>query len=447
MLPHRASANAFPFLAALLIASAAPAGPAALPQVPAASPAERSLSQARSVLRRFACPAPDRARMARALAVAGVDLGAAGAAALDKAFASAAAAHAAWRPDAERALLARLSTGFEAAPLAALPASCVRPVIDAWDQGLRFESDAFAALLAASPAAGSDAAALAVTVLRGLQWQAIAPIGGQAGMPDLRARDLLEAVACRGADGGMSPPALRAACSGYAADRARLLRNLAEAAVEAEARRADASRVASAWSEARTARDADPAQDVLRAGDWRPIAMVLQMAPVLVASAELVDLQRRTASQVASTVDPGSAWCLYEALLAPGPACRAYERLAEFERLAAEVPAGVRAAAQDLVRSRCLEDRQRLERQVDERARAMEASAAMVRGTVRAGSLGSIVGADLDALDVKLRTQASAPNGLRGAPGAGIADRGWDALRGQLQAWRGAAAPGDQRGQ
>lgn len=402
-------------IAALLLPAVAQAQPSTPGQSPP-SPADATRTPAAAIVRRLMPPTPDPGRMGRALAIAGLS-DAVSRSVIEDATARAAAGFDAWRPAAGRALEEELGPELERAPGSTVPASRVRNVIGRWDEGLRFELDALDALLAAHPASSAASAELARSALRALQAQALVPLGGRDGPPDLRSVDLLEAALARGAASVVPAADLRTMLAGYEAERARLLRRVAEAAVESESRRPEANRIASEWSQSRTAQDADPRQDPFTVGEWRRLAFALEMAPVLDASAKLVDLQRRTATQAAAALDPVSAWCLYAALLASGRSEPPARRMAALEARADALPAELREAARATVREFCTSGRPALEREVDALALASESSAAAVRATAAPGGMER---ADLGSIDAQLRASmgSGAGFGARGSLGS-----------------------------
>jgi hypothetical protein len=379
--------------------------PTTPPALPVQTRESMARDQAASILRRIMAPAPSRTRMDRALAIAGLD-DKVQKATLDGALAAAKSGYDAWRPGAEQALAGELRPALEAQPGPTVPPACTRSVITRWDEGMKFEADAFEQALAAVPAGNDAAIGMARTIFRGLQAQAINGGDAPAQLADLRRADLLEAALRCGVGGEVSAEQLRGMLSTYEEDRTRLIREGAEAAMAADARRLEVVTVVSAWYERKTSINADPRQDLRHSAGSGPVIISLQNAPQVDVSARFADLQRRTAEQLTNVLGPKAAWCLYVQFLASGRTDSPSDRIAALERVAASLPADRRDAALTLIREFCVTDRQAMQRDVAAMQKSIEDFVAPVRSTLKPGAVKALTDAQLEEINKTLELRA-----------------------------------------
>ena len=384
---------------------AAPA-PAATPAPPAAPSGSADPSTTRrapnpqvaAILARSLMPAPHVARMDRALAIAGVgdrftkD-------AVTAAAAKAKAGYDTWRATAEPTLTESIRAAVDADPGPGFPRRCTAQIIAAWDEGAAFERDAFATLVSSALPEGDAAGSLARAALAAGQAQALRSTLAYGPLVDFCQADMLESGIRAAAAVPNSPTSaeqLRGMLSGYETERARLLRDICEAVLEAESRRRQVLTMAAEWYRNRAGASAD----MVRMPGAVQLAEPLINATLVDAGARMAAFQRRTAQQVAGALAPEGAWSVSTSLLASGRKDSPAVRIDPVVAAIAELPEDRREEARTMLREFCTTDRAAMQKTVDAAVDALEMQARIVKPAQR---VEAIAGLDLDALDAQLR--------------------------------------------
>lgn len=384
-------------LAAVLpLAAAQQSTPAATP--PPANPAvERSAPnrQVTAIVARSLMPAPHVARMDRALAIAGLgdrftkD-------AVTAAAAKAKVGYDTWRATAESALTESIRAAVDADPGPGFPRRCKGQIVAAWDEGAAFERDAFATLLASALPEGDAAGSLASAALAAGQAQALRSTLAYGPLVDFWQADMLESGLRATAGAPVSPDQLREVLANYETERARLLRDICEAALEAESRRRQVLAMAAEWYRNRIGVDAD----MVRMPGAMQVAEPLINATLVDAGARMAAFQRRTADQLAGVLGPEGGWSTYASLLSSGRKDSPTVRTDAIVAAIAELPEDRREEARSMLRNFCTTDRAAMLKTVDAAVDALEMQARIVKPAQR---LEAIAGLDLDALDAQLQ--------------------------------------------
>lgn len=384
-------------LAAVLpLAAAQQTTPAATP--PPANPAvERSAPnrQVTAIVARSLMPAPHAARMDRALAIAGLgdrftkD-------AITAAAAKAMAGYDTWRATAEPALTEAIRAAVDADPGPGFPRRCRGQIVAAWDEGAAFERDAFATLLASALPEGDAAGSLASAALAAGQAQALRSTLAYGPFVDFWQADMLESGLRATAGAPVSPDQLRGMLANYETERARLLRDICEAVLEAESRRRQVLAMAAEWYRNRAGVDAD----MVRMPGAMQVAEPLINATLVDAGARMAAFQRRTAEQLAGLLGPEGGWSTYASLLSSGRKDSPTVRIDAIVAAIAELPEDRREEARSMLRDFCTTDRAAMLKTVDAAADALEMQARIVKPAQR---VEAIAGLDLDALDAQLQ--------------------------------------------
>jgi hypothetical protein len=377
--------------------------PAATPAPPAAPGGSTDPSatrrapnpQAAAILARSLMPAPHVARMERALAIAGLgerftkD-------AVTAAAAQATAGYATWRATAEPTLTESIRAAVDSDPGLGFPRRCKAQIIAAWDEGAAFERDAFGALVSSALPDGDAAGTLARAALAAGQAQALRSTLAYGPLVDFWQADMLESSLRAAAGASVSPDQLREMLSGYESERARLLRDICEAVLEAESRRRQVLTMAAEWYRNRAGASAD----MVRMPGAMQVAEPLINATLVDAGARMAAFQRRTAQQVAGVLATEGAWSVSASLLASGRKDSPAVRIDPVVAAIAELPEDRREEARTMLREFCTTDRAAMQKTVDAAVDALEMQARIVKPAQR---VEAIVGLDLDALDAQLR--------------------------------------------
>ena len=384
-------------LAAVLpLAATQQSTPAATP--PPANPAvERSAPnrQVAAIVARSVMPAPHVARMDRALAIAGLgdrftkD-------AITVAAAQATAGYGTWRATAEPALTEAIRAAVDADPGPGFPRRCNGQIVAAWDEGAAFERDAFATLLASALPEGDAAGSMARAALAAGQAQALRSTLAYAPLVDFWQADMLESGLRATAGAPVSPDQLRGMLTGYETERARLLRDICEAVLDAESRRRQVLTMAAEWYRNRAGVDAD----MVRMPGAMQIAEPLINATLVEAGARMAVFQRRTAEQLAGVLGPEGGWSTCASLLASGRKDTPTVRIDAIVAAIAELPEDRREEARSMLRDFCTTDRAAMLKTVDAAVDALEMQARIVKPAQR---VEAIAGLDLDSLDAQLQ--------------------------------------------
>jgi len=387
-------------LAAVLPLAAAPQSTPAVtppPAQPSKPAAERRAPnpQVAAIVERSLMPAPHVARMDRALAIAGLgdrftkD-------AITAAAAQATAGYGTWRATAEPALTEAIRAAVDADPGPGFPRRCNSQIVAAWDEGAAFERDAFATLLASALPEGDAAGSMARAALAAGQAQALRSTLAYAPLVDFWQSDMLESGLRATADAPVSPDQLRGMLTGYETERARLLRDICEAVLEAESRRRQVLTMAAEWYRNRAGVDAD----MVRMPGAMQIAEPLTNATLAEAGARMAAFQRRTAEQLAGVLGPEGGWSTYASLLASGRKDSPTVRIDAIVAAIAELPEDRREEARSMLRDFCTTDRAAMLKTVDAAVDALEMQARIVKPAQR---VEAIAGLDLDSLDAQLQ--------------------------------------------
>ena len=387
-------------LAAVLPLAAAPQStpavtpPPAQPSKPAAGRRAPN-PQVAAIVARSLMPAPHVARMDRALAIAGLgdrftkD-------AITAAAAQATAGYGTWRATAEPALTEAIRAAVDADPGPGFPRRCNSQIVAAWDEGAAFERDAFATLLASALPEGDAAGSMARAALAAGQAQALRSTLAYAPLVDFWQSDMLESGLRATAGAPVSPDQLRGMLTGYETERARLLRDICEAVLEAESRRRQVLTMAAEWYRNRAGVDAD----MVRMPGAMQIAEPLTNATLAEAGARMAAFQRRTAEQLAGVLGPEGGWSTYASLLASGRKDSPTVRIDAIVAAIAELPEDRREEARSMLREFCTTDRAAMLKTVDAAVDALEMQARIVKPAQR---VEAIAGLDLDSLDAQLQ--------------------------------------------
>ena len=354
--------------------------------------------QVAAILARSVMPAPHVARMERALAIAGLT---------DRfpketVVATAAAAKAGydtWRATAEPALEGSIRAAVEADPGLGFPRRCKAQIIAAWDEGAAFERDAFGTLIASALPEGDAAGSLARAALAAGQAQALRSTLAYGPLMDFWQSDMLESGLRAVAAVPNSPTSagqLRGMLAGYETERARLLREICDAVLEAESRRRQVLTMAADWYRNRAGASAD----MVRMPGAMQVAEPLINATLVDAGARMAAFQRRTVQQVAGVLAPEGAWSVYTSLLASGRKDSPAVRIDSVVAAIAELPEDRREEARTMLREFCATDRAAMQKTVDAAVDALEMQARIVKPAQRVEAM---AGLDLDALDAQLR--------------------------------------------
>ena len=387
-------------LAAVLPLAAAPQSTPAVtppPAQPSKPAAERRAPnpQVAAIVERSLMPAPHVARMDRALAIAGLgdrftkD-------AITAAAAQATAGYGTWRATAEPALTEAIRAAVDADPGPGFPRRCNSQIVAAWDEGAAFERDAFATLLASALPEGDAAGSMARAALAAGQAQALRSTLAYAPLVDFWQADMLESGLRATAGAPVSPDQLRGMLTGYETERARLLRDICEAVLEAESRRRQVLTMAAEWYRNRAGVDAD----MVRMPGAMQIAEPLTNATLAEAGARMAAFQRRTAEQLAGVLGPEGGWSTYASLLASGRKDSPTVRIDAIVAAIAELPEDRREEARSMLRDFCTTDRAAMLKTVDAAVDALEMQARIVKPAQR---VEAIAGLDLDSLDAQLQ--------------------------------------------
>ena len=387
-------------LAAVLPLAAAPQSTPAVtppPAQPSKPAAERRAPnpQVAAIVARSLMPAPHVARMDRALAIAGLgdrftkD-------AITAAAAQATAGYGTWRATAEPALTEAIRAAVDADPGPGFPRRCNSQIVAAWDEGAAFERDAFATLLASALPEGDAAGSMARAALAAGQAQALRSTLAYAPLVDFWQSDMLESGLRATAGAPVSPDQLRGMLTGYETERARLLRDICEAVLEAESRRRQVLTMAAEWYRNRAGVDAD----MVRMPGAMQIAEPLTNATLAEAGARMAAFQRRTAEQLAGVLGPEGGWSTYASLLASGRKDSPTVRIDAIVAAIAELPEDRREEARSMLRDFCTTDRAAMLKTVDAAVDALEMQARIVKPAQR---VEAIAGLDLDSLDAQLQ--------------------------------------------
>ena len=371
--------------------------PAAKPAGSADPVAERGAPnrQVAAIVARSLMPAPHVARMDRALAVAGLgdrftkD-------AITAAAAKAMAGYDTWRATAEPALTEAIRAAVDADPGPGFPRRCKGQIVAAWDEGAAFERDAFATLLASALPEGDAAGSLASAALAAGQAQALRSTLAYGPLVDFWQSDMLESGIRAAAGAPVSPDQLRGMLANYETERARLLRDICEAVLEAESRRRQVLTMAADWYRNRAGVDAD----MVRMPGAMQIAEPLINATLVDAGARMAAFQRRTAEQLAGVLGPEGGWSTYASLLSSGRKDSPTVRIDAIVAAIAELPEDRREEARSMLRDFCTTDRAAMLKTVDAAVDALEMQARIVKPAQR---VEAIAGLDLDALDAQLQ--------------------------------------------
>jgi hypothetical protein len=351
--------------------------------------------QVAAIVARSLMPAPHVARMDRALAIAGLgdrftkD-------AITAAAAQATAGYGTWRATAEPALTEAIRAAVDADPGPGFPRRCNGQIVAAWDEGAAFERDAFATLLASALPEGDAAGSMARAALAAGQAQALRSTLAYGPLVDFWQADLLELSLRATTDAPVSPDQVRGMLAGYETERARLLREICEAVLEAEMRRRQVLAMAAEWYRNRAGASAD----MVRMPGAMQIAEPLINATLVDAGARMAAFQRRTAQQVAGVLSPEGAWSIYASLLASGRKDSPAVRIDPIVTAIAELPEDRREEARAMLREFCTTDRAAMLKTVDAAVDALEMQARIVKPAQR---VEAIAGLDLDVLDAQLQ--------------------------------------------
>jgi len=351
--------------------------------------------QVATIVARSLMPAPHVARMDRALAIAGLgdrftkD-------AITVAAAQATAGYGTWRATAEPALTEAIRAAVDADPGPGFPRRCNGQIVAAWDEGAAFERDAFATLLASALPEGDAAGSMARAALAAGQAQALRSTLAYGPLVDFWQADLLELSLRATTDAPVSPDQVRGMLAGYETERARLLREICEAVLEAEMRRRQVLAMAAEWYRNRAGASAD----MVRMPGAMQIAEPLINATLVDAGARMAAFQRRTAQQVAGVLSPEGAWSIYASLLASGRKDSPAVRIDPIVTAIAELPEDRREEARAMLREFCTTDRAAMLKTVDAAVDALEMQARIVKPAQR---VEAIAGLDLDVLDAQLQ--------------------------------------------
>jgi hypothetical protein len=348
-----------------------------------------------AILARSLMPAPHAARMERALAIAGLgdrftkD-------AVTAAAAKATAGYATWRATAEPAVAESIRTALDADPGPGFPRRCTAQITSGWEEGGAFERDAFATLIASALPDGDAAGSLARAALAAGQAQALRSTLAYGPLVDFWQADMLESSLRATAGASVSLDQLREMLSGYETERARLLRDICEAVLEAESRRRQVLTMAAEWYRNRAGVDAD----MVRMPGAMQVAEPLINATLVDAGARMAAFQRRTAEQLASVLGPEGGWSTYASLLASGRKDSPTVRIDAIVVAIAELPEDRREEARRMLRDFCTTDRAAMLKTVDAAVDALEMQARIVKPAQR---VEAIAGLDLDSLDAQLQ--------------------------------------------
>ena len=377
--------------------------PAATPAPPATAGGSADPSATRrapnpqvaAILARSLMPAPHVARLERALAIAGLG-DRFSKEAVTAAAANAKAGYDAWRATAEPALAESIRAAVDADPGPGFPRRCKAQISAAWDEAVAFERDAFAALIASALPEGDAAGSLARAALSAGQAQALRSTLAYGPLVDFWQADLLELALRATTDAPVSPDQVRGMLAGYETERARLLRDICDAVLEAESRRRQVLTMAADWYKNRAGAGAD----MVRMPGAMQIAEPLINATLVDAGARMAAFQRRTAQQVAGVLSPEGAWTTCASLLASGRRDSPTVRIDSLTTAIAELPEDRREEARAMLREFCTNDRAAMLKTVDAAVDALEMQARIVKPAQRVEAM---AGLDLDAMDAQLR--------------------------------------------